>query len=629
MTEQIGLESKTDTVLPQHDSTNQSSDYNPSLTRRDFLKAAAGGIAGGVIGAGAGGVVARLIMDSATKNEHVPPNSSKPVTTMPSPERSIDFGPATTEGELEQKYGINIYTQKEVFDQKLSPGFDGDPNREDKFDVEQIQLLDEFFSYLTPSFYQPRKGVGYGLVKMGPEFKYAGESYSDSGLIGLTPGGIDPKHPEGSFSLLVHESAHRFDFLTDGFLRGEVEEILRNNDYLSLPDFADAQKYDVDRLVRMLGVGGLEGDDTNGALGTLGSFAPGQSYVEGIAGLAQLYVKGRDRFLEALGPLLDGKGFLSREYQSFSGDLSSQFPTAQRLYDLYKGRVFDGKEYDGIQYKLRYGSPTDEDRKLASQTKEEIRNSMGVIIVDSQGPPLNGEEVTKLQLILKMFPKGFFHQLNGQGFTVVFTDQMASQRNDGQTVFLTRDRLSKAPYKAQLDAVGDVTHELIIRENELKGHEPEKKIIELLGGNDFLQDPERRLPWLFDILPPKYSGLEKIRERFFTSDGKLVPPEEFVALLGEYYVQGYYGGFTPLEHLFDPPDLIPQELNDKLNKWHLSENDNSSRAEYDEVMKEIKAIMDNSTTVRLYTLIGQEFFDGKEFLESHVDGIPDPPKISH
>jgi len=262
--------------------------------------------------------------------------------------------------EVEQKYNINIFSVGEAreyvaqnFDSYeffVSLQMDKWQETDQVFSMDQLKLLDDMFANLPKRFYAPVNNKKYTIILRGNDFGNAGETYGETGMIGLGARWIDPSNKEESFSLLVHESMHR----QDGLFTGEEIDtktwaILKEQSYLKLKDLSFADRNDLlTQTVDPLKDGTLTKNDKVGALLTLKSFDQDRySFSEGIAGFAQRYVTGYERFMRAFGPLLDGDGYDDDASENLSvADFISRYPRSQALYALYKAEIFDGKEYD-------------------------------------------------------------------------------------------------------------------------------------------------------------------------------------------------------------------------------------------------------------------------------------------
>lgn len=493
----------------------------------------------------------------------------------------------TLEQKIENEYGIELITQKDVSD---FLGVEIEEHEGQKaqsnWTNEELLIIDEMFSYLPPSLIQPIDEVDLKLFpgSFDTNCSCAGV-YLGKGVIGIQEDVIDlvdptdPRHSDYRdtlFSVLVHEVTHRRHFLTNFAIDHKLRGIVGRDSRL----IEEKINSNIDKFP--LTYGGSMAEEAFRSFAEEGGH---RNHLEGVAEISEIYILGYEEFMKSIGPFLDSDSFSSE-------DLSLKYPKTQELYDLYKGEIFGGLEYDDLlrQY-IEYGKSSSSEK-----LKQEIDKNVNFI--NSSEAPISFEEYLIINNLLKAFPDYFYSPIDGNKLNIVISDEEIPQRNDGRTIFLSRHSLSTVNEETYLlEAVAPFAHGLIIRANEFKGYRPEEKVIESLGGKKFLTRPEELFPRLFT--PSKSPGVEEVRQRLFTPEGNFVGPTELVTILGELYVEGPRGGFRSLEQLLDPPG-------------HFKNIDS---------VKDYEKRLGSSNYYKLYKLIGKIFFDGKEYLE-FLKGVP-------
>ena len=273
--------------------------------------------------------------------------------------------------DIEATYNINIFSVQQAReyahrylsgDQVTELGIDNWQDTKVGFDMEQLILLRELVSYMPKVILLPIYPQRFGIILRENDLKdldghvLSGQEVPRTRMIETKKDGINPKDRKGTFSLLIHEASHSWDEVLKNIAWLRVRDILGDKNLAELPDmkayFANKQ--------------GLRSnypkftDVQKAALSTFSSFVPGQMYGEGIAGLSQLYVDGYLSFMNAVGPILDGNGYLSSDYVGNIDNadaLLKKYPKAQAIYDYYKQLFFGGMEYDAeLLHNIQYGS---------------------------------------------------------------------------------------------------------------------------------------------------------------------------------------------------------------------------------------------------------------------------------
>jgi len=313
---------------------------------------------------------------SGTPSPKLSPNPTLPDLSIYSPENvaipdSSLYSPeeAAIITEIEAKYNINIFTVQQAReyahkylsnDEIQTIGIDSWQDTKVGFDKEQLIELEQQLNYVPRELLVPVYPQRFGIILRGDDFKLGGDAVEFTRMMAIGKGGINLQDRKGTFSIFIHEAAHLYDAALKEIPWIRVKELLGDKDFA---DLADMKAYFADKQGLSSNYSEFN-DDQKGALATFSSFVPGQEFVEGIAGIAQVYVNGYESFMNAVGPLLDGDGYTSSDYPGYITDtnlLLKTYPKAQALYEYYKQIFFGGKEYDAILLTyIKNGSPADQ-----------------------------------------------------------------------------------------------------------------------------------------------------------------------------------------------------------------------------------------------------------------------------
>lgn len=558
-----------------------------------------------------------------TSQINVNDESSPEPTPEHTPEPTPESERAIYEREIEQKYGIELLSQKEGYE-RIGKEYDESNERlvgdapPVRWSMDKLKTINELFSYLPPNTYEPRSGKKFAIslwdYAIGEE--YLGMSHGGGAeMISVHQNSFNGNNKKDDFSLLAHElMGHRND---SPELKQKINDILSDQGFLSNDVFKGDNKYHTGN------------PDSQVAADTLGSFAPGQSSGEGRAGFAQLYVKGYERFMKAVGPILDGGDFVTNAPRE---ELESLYPRSQQIYHLYYN-LYKGKQFDEISKKLdpdfRYTVPINTEAVNSTTDSSEsvqetevadadfieyfkARNNVHFVNLVDQ---LTMQDMNYLDSYLYyLFPQELFSNLDGEELTIILADEadnIAAVQHNGKTIALTKESLSSIKENDwRKSAIITIAHGLAHRANELNGHETEDKLVEMLGGEKFLSNPEDLYPRLFE--ESEIDEVEEVRKRFLNEKGSLRNPDEIIATLAELYVQGE-SRFEILQHLFDPPNLFPP--------GHSSEAEDGDQ----KYNKKIYRIKRGATYFHLYLLVGREVFAWNEYNYA-INGFPYPEK---
>jgi len=319
---------------------------------------------------------------------------------------------------VEQQFGIKIVTMEDAYN-RMGLKFDrNDPkivgkNPDVAWTRQQLNTFSSTLEGLPKEMYE---GETFFLADFGTDFAPAGVYYNGHKMIGFQYECINPDSG-GTRSLVVHEIMHSYDDAKKQVLWGKVDAILGDKSYLKLKDF-DFKDVDFDNLFKTHIIGSDNVGYTNifainGALATLKSFAPDQSFGEGIAGLAQVYAAGKENFYLSIGPLLDGNGYDGFDKnQLASKNLEEVFPKTHALYELYKQEVFQGKEYSGVGLDF-----SDIDKVKA------LNQKYGVDIFGSLEFVAPTGDLDKLDLVLSKLPPSFLKGQSNRPLEVGVSDR--------------------------------------------------------------------------------------------------------------------------------------------------------------------------------------------------------------
>lgn len=254
--------------------------------------------------------------------------------------------------EVEQKYGIDILTQKQAYSILGLKYDENDPrsvgNRPPiRWSQEQVDLLDQILSHAPPEFYKQwgRNKLGIFIGDFGTDCACSGITAKtltgDRILIGIQADTMRASDKEDTFSTVIHELVHRYDDFTKQSTWSEIKTILGDQSYLTLPEFQTPDSESFSSLGASM--------EKWYAVKALKSFADEGGhdvFREGVAMGAELYVKGKVRFLKALGPLLDNGGYSQHASRITDADLEKTYPKTLAFYNLYERDFFGELEYD-------------------------------------------------------------------------------------------------------------------------------------------------------------------------------------------------------------------------------------------------------------------------------------------
>lgn len=493
---------------------------------------------------------------------------------------------AIYEKTIEEEYGVSLVGMREGYE-KADIKFDEfdeksvGPRPPVRWTMKELRGIDTVLNLLPTKLIEPIDGKNLTMFSadyIDTDCDCAGASYGETGVVGFAQGSIGDEDIEGNLSLVVHELMHRLDALTKHEIDAKVREILGDSDFLN-SEFMKTHNQ-------------LSDIDMFDARRTLGSFAPYESFDEGIAGFSQIYVKGYERFMNALGPMIDG----NKDVELIGADLSLNYPKTQNIYKIYQEFVFDGKEYDEYQKKLnpdlkysKAGQVYENENAQLQSKIDRISEKYNVIVYPSSIDIWTPDDVSTVESIVKLFPKKIFHSsIHSNRFAVILSRETESVQHTGDTVMLSPSSIAveAGPYIQQLKAVDIIAHEYAHRVNMEKEFKPEQKLIDLLGGDEFLDGSEKLYPKIFE----KDENGDFINKRFFTNDGLLLSPDELLPLLAEEYLKGY---------------AIYRNTQNLFNSENYSQDDLST--------EEFKKKERKSKGYEIFELIKDEIFDGREY----------------
>jgi hypothetical protein len=530
-----------------------------------------GGVRGGLLKVGLAFLATQgTISTAATIGSLVQPHTTRPPlpainigeTTFPQPaetQLTSVYSPesATKIKAIEAKYNINIFTVQEArayAHQNFSPqtvkdmGIDSYKDTKVGFSDEQLSLLDEMLSYMPKHFYEPVDGQKFGIILRGDDFTFAGESNNGTRMICIGKDGVNPSDRNGTFSLLIHEGTHGLDATSNYFIWANVKDILKGSSFADLNDFdayfASKQGLPSD-YARFR-------DDQKAALATFSSFLLGQSLSEGIAGLSQLYVRGRVEFINAVGPLSDNGGYESADASIQIEDpniLAQKYTKATALYDLYKQMFFEGKEYDPqLVVQIDFGKDAlQTEKNLISQ----LDSTYNIDVIDNSLVLSNPKIRATLDKILQLFPKDFYTASNGKVRIVLVENATDEGPKDPNTIYLTKDEFTvhRDPDFRISRALSDLAYSLSMRKDELNTCQARDEIVSILGGDAFLNSPESIYPRLNSYTSDP--GMVSIYAMFAKGADGEVDETKLVGELSQLYAQGW-GGFQEIGEILDP-----------------------------------------------------------------------------
>jgi hypothetical protein len=294
-----------------------------------------------------------------------PENVAIPDSSLYSPEEAAIIM------DIEATYGINIFSVQQAReyahrylsnDEIQTIKIDSWQDTKKGFNKEQLILLRDLLSYVPKVLLTPKYPQRFGIILRGDDLEAAGDVGAVVGFTRMICVGKDTINLSNrmeTFSFYIHELTHSYDLSLGEIPWLNVEYILGNKNFGDLPDM---KAYFAHKGGTPSSVYSTFTPVQKAALATFSSFAlvpPGQEFIEGIAGIASLYVNGKESFMNAVGPLLDGDGYTSSDYQGYITDvdiLLKKYPKAYDLYLDYKYTFFGLMEYDETLLKAIKGN---------------------------------------------------------------------------------------------------------------------------------------------------------------------------------------------------------------------------------------------------------------------------------
>jgi hypothetical protein len=481
-------------------------------------------------------------------------NNESDQTPIPTANEAPETERSIYEKEIEDKYGIELLNQREGYERI---GKEYDEENEElmghrpvvRWSMNQLINIDEAISQFPPDFFPEVDGKKFAISLWDyPESEnWGGLAHWPHNMISL---GENTFESGTNLGTLAHEGAHIKDLLVNnGDLGKKVTEII------GYDSFKDARLY-FKPILEEYYANKLINSDTYHELnyGFMGYEGRGiDDPVEFIAVLASKYTKGLEEF----------------------NDLIKLFgeERTRDLYDFIKKEVFNGREY-GEAVKRK-------------EVAARLFSKHGTSIIDISDNRISIENLEKIESILEVFPNEFYKTIDGQGLSIIIDNKPHKKIHDGYRVVLSGEDFRDPEQFDVIDAVDCITHSLMHRINELSGYEYQEKLLEIIGGEDFLKNPEKLYPNLFTVNGnPKF---EETRLKFFTKKGKLKNVEEMLAIIGEEYISG--SGAYWLEELFE--------------KENLTYPTGVSREEKDRIFS-------SSTHGKIYNLFKDDIFSGKQ-----------------
>ena len=236
------------------------------------------------------------------------------------------------------------------------------------------------------------------------------------------------------------------------------------------------------------------------------------------------------------------------------------------------------------------------------------------------GEGLRSDDLKTVSSIFKLFPIENLRGSNSDDrVTIIFGDPTEEEQEDVNTVALSKNDLISPilsdeefisthdpeyvktfikNYPETLEAVQRIAEGIARRVDAQSGHELSRKMVEILGGEEFLRDPERMYPRLFELQQgdpiPIYHD-----HSFLTEDRKLRPPEEVFAIIAGYYLQNY-DDYNTQQFLFDPRDYYPEGIS----------------------LDEFERLERESTGYKVFRHVGHAVFGEKISFHSAYEEIP-------
>lgn len=343
--------------------------------------------------------------------------------------------------------------------------------------------------------------------------------------------------------------------LAYGFIKTNVRDVLGDKDFTNFPYvqdyFANKQGLpllDPEAYAKLT-------DTQRAALATFSSFIPGQSYAEGIGGLAQLYVNGWMDFMNAVGPFTDGNGYdSSYVYNADYKTLTIKYPKAQALYDLYKAMFFGNQEFlPQLVREIREGTLADQQemRSLRDAYFSHIELTYNVDIVNNLSEPLTTDNSLALADSMALFPQDFYSAGNGKLKIVLVDDNRPSfDSKPITTIYIPRLVFSN-------NNISDyIAYDLFLRKDAADNYRTSNEIVRILGGDKFLNNPGELYPKLYAIEAKQFYKLYNYLGSLFEMKKKTDPPQklypEGVSVgLARLYIEGWEN-FSQIGVFFDP-----------------------------------------------------------------------------
>lgn len=273
-----------------------------------------------------GGAAAEVVLPGASTNPEQPPAITVPITERQTPYPETKH---LTESDIENKYSINIVTEKDALAQ-LGIANEADPKAPTEWTQAQLHLLDQDLANLPPSAREKINGHEVSFALGGINDIKGGDcsgvcdgmfmqNYNDGGgLIILGPNTYKPENEIGALRMFTHEDVgHREDYATNHATKPAIEKILGDLSSLHLDQIKATNDYTTHVIEALKSFAGGDSNLEN----------PHQIFVEGVAETAALYVQGKAAFIDGYGQ------FIGKD-------------KAEALYNLYKTEFFDRFQFN-------------------------------------------------------------------------------------------------------------------------------------------------------------------------------------------------------------------------------------------------------------------------------------------
>lgn len=312
--------------------------------------------------------------------------------TIPTPDNTPDAEAAENEAsnliaEIKRKYNVELITQA---DARVSEN--GNPS-ESEWTLPQLMLMDELLSYVPKHLLD--LGIGVNTKIFTGSFsticECKGVMYGDSGTIGLNENLFEnPRHKGKVYFVLIHELIHKNDFLTKDAIHPKLKEIIGEPSILQ------------GKLIKSPALTALQ-EDTALAHRAFDSLTDeSEHFVEGVAEMGRLYVRGYERFMNAVGPILDGE----KEDLEISS-LKEAYPKTQEFYNAFKYTLFGGEDSSIYEATKLLIDPNMD----IQEAKEKVEAKIPVDIIsgtDNNEGWNNTIQIQSLGIALENLPKQFY-----------------------------------------------------------------------------------------------------------------------------------------------------------------------------------------------------------------------------